>query len=95
MFVASLFGIVEAVWNTQISVLLGNLFNEHEPDVAVSFSLYRCIQSIMAAVTFSYCNALQLHWHMLLFVIWATAGLACFSYAYWSHLRRTHRNRLG
>lgn len=48
----------------------------------------------MAAVTFSYCNALELQWHVLLFVIWATAGLACFFYAHRAHLRNIHRTRL-
>ncbi|KAA0186940.1 hypothetical protein FBUS_03204 [Fasciolopsis buskii] len=94
MFVALLFGIVESVWNTQISVHLSTVFSAHEPDVAVSFSLFRCVQSIMAAVTFSYCNALELQWHVLLFVIWATAGLACFFYAHRAHLRNIHRTRL-
>ncbi|KAF7255276.1 hypothetical protein EG68_08265 [Paragonimus skrjabini miyazakii] len=85
MFVAALFGMVDAVWNTQISVLIGRVYgrDEEKDDVPVVFALYRCVQSVMAAITFAYCDQLLLHWHVLLYVLWASAGVAGFFYVHW------------
>ncbi|GAA49526.1 UNC93-like protein MFSD11 [Clonorchis sinensis] len=83
MFVAVLFGMVDAVWNTQMSVLIGDVYRSRPDDIPVAFALYRCIQSVLAAITFSYCNHLLLQWQVLIYILWATLGVGCYFYASW------------
>lgn len=75
---AALFGMVDAVWNTQLGVLIGSTYREHKEDIPVAFALYRCIQSVLTAISFSYASKLLLHWQVLIYVLLATLGVACF-----------------
>ncbi|CAI2738404.1 unnamed protein product [Dicrocoelium dendriticum] len=78
---AALFGMVDAVWNTQLGVLIGNTYRERKEDIPVAFALYRCVQSVLTAISFSYANKLLLHWQVMIYALWATFGVACFFHA--------------
>ncbi|CAL8070612.1 unnamed protein product [Calicophoron daubneyi] len=90
LFAGLLFGVVDSTWNTQISVMISKIYGSDESDVSSAFALFRCFQSVLVAVTFSYCDQLILLWQVIIYVCWATAGMVCFFIVSWTYVRRSN-----
>ncbi|KAJ3600891.1 hypothetical protein NHX12_031865 [Muraenolepis orangiensis] len=80
LFCSFLLGLGDSCFNTQLLSIVGFLFKE---DSAPAFAVFKFIQSIMAAVAFSYSNVLQLPWQLLLLVVTGFLGTMSFFVAEW------------
>uniref|UniRef100_A0A0X3PMP0 UNC93-like protein MFSD11 n=1 Tax=Schistocephalus solidus TaxID=70667 RepID=A0A0X3PMP0_SCHSO len=78
MTIAFLLGIVDSVWNTQISALIGRIYPDASQNTAAAFALYKFAQSVASAIAFFYSPHLLLHWQVLILAVTATLGAFCF-----------------
>nr|VZI02272.1 unnamed protein product [Spirometra erinaceieuropaei] len=78
MLTAFLLGVVDSVWNTQISALIGRIYPDASQNTAAAFALYKFVQSVTSAVAFFYSPHLLLHWQLLALAATATLGAFCF-----------------
>lgn len=76
-----LLGLGDSCFNTQLLSIVGFMFRE---DSAPAFAVFKFIQSIMAAVAFSYSNFLLLHWQLLILVLVGFLGTMTFFVAEWT-----------
>lgn len=76
-----LLGLGDSCFNTQLLSIIGFMFKD---DSAPAFAVFKFIQSIMAAVAFSYSNFLLLHWQLLILVLVGFLGTMTFFVAEWS-----------
>lgn len=76
-----LLGLGDSCFNTQLLSIIGFMFRD---DSAPAFAVFKFIQSIMAAVAFSYSNFLLLHWQLLILVLVGFLGTMTFFVAEWS-----------
>lgn len=76
-----LLGLGDSCFNTQLLSIIGFMFKD---DSAPAFAVFKFIQSIMAAVAFSYSNYLLLHWQLLILVLVGFLGTMTFFVAEWS-----------
>ncbi|CAL8301888.1 unnamed protein product [Merluccius merluccius] len=81
LFCSFLLGLGDSCFNTQLLSIVGFMFKE---DSAPAFAVYYFIQSIMAAIAFSYSNVLQLPWQLLLLVVTGFLGTLSFFAAEWA-----------
>ncbi|CAL8273878.1 unnamed protein product [Lota lota] len=80
LFCSFLLGLGDSCFNTQLLSIIGFLYKE---DSAPAFAVFKFIQSIMAAIAFSYSNVLQLPWQLLLLVVTGFMGTLSFFVAEW------------
>uniref|UniRef100_A0A8C5BXF7 Major facilitator superfamily domain containing 11 n=1 Tax=Gadus morhua TaxID=8049 RepID=A0A8C5BXF7_GADMO len=80
LFCSFLLGLGDSCFNTQLLSIIGFLYKE---DSAPAFAVFKFIQSIMAAIAFSYSNVLQLPWQLLLLVVTGFMGTLSFFLAEW------------
>ncbi|VDN11842.1 unnamed protein product [Dibothriocephalus latus] len=86
MTTALLLGIVDSVWNTQISALIGRIYPDASNNTAAAFALFKFVQvgvlfldvSVASAIAFFYSSHLLLHWQVLILAATATVGAFCF-----------------
>uniref|UniRef100_A0A672YNA6 Major facilitator superfamily domain containing 11 n=1 Tax=Sphaeramia orbicularis TaxID=375764 RepID=A0A672YNA6_9TELE len=76
-----LLGLGDSCFNTQLLSIIGFMFKD---DSAPAFAVFKFIQSIMAAVAFSYSNFLLLHWQLLILVLVGFLGTMTFFVAEWA-----------
>uniref|UniRef100_A0A672YNC2 Major facilitator superfamily domain containing 11 n=1 Tax=Sphaeramia orbicularis TaxID=375764 RepID=A0A672YNC2_9TELE len=76
-----LLGLGDSCFNTQLLSIIGFMFKD---DSAPAFAVFKFIQSIMAAVAFSYSNFLLLHWQLLILVLGGFLGTMTFFVAEWA-----------
>ncbi|XP_039595704.1 UNC93-like protein MFSD11 [Polypterus senegalus] len=70
-----LLGFGDSCFNTQLLSIVGFTFPQ---DSAPAFAVFKFIQSISAAVAFSYSNYLLLHWQLLILVLSGVLGTVTF-----------------
>ncbi|XP_057310453.1 UNC93-like protein MFSD11 [Hydractinia symbiolongicarpus] len=70
-----LLGFGDSSFNTQIYSILGTLYSD---DSAPAFALYKCIQSVAAAIAFAYGTKLVLRYQLLILVISGILGTLSF-----------------
>ncbi|CAL8311674.1 unnamed protein product [Arctogadus glacialis] len=80
LFCSFLLGLGDSCFNTQLLSMIAFLYKE---DSAPAFAVFYFIQSIMAAIAFSYSNVLQLPWQLLLLVVTGFMGTLSFFMAEW------------
>ncbi|XP_056432454.1 UNC93-like protein MFSD11 [Gadus chalcogrammus] len=80
LFCSFLLGLGDSCFNTQLLSMIAFLYKE---DSAPAFAVFYFIQSIMAAIAFSYSNVLQLPWQLLLLVVTGFMGTLSFFLAEW------------
>ncbi|KAG7266461.1 hypothetical protein CRUP_029420 [Coryphaenoides rupestris] len=80
LFSSFLLGLGDSCFNTQLLSIIGFVFKE---DSAPAFAVFKFIQSITAAVAFSYSNVLRLPWQLLLLVVTGFLGTLSFFTAEW------------
>jgi len=81
---AYMLGFGDASFNTQLYSILGTLYSE---DSAPAFALFKCIQSVAAAIGFAYGTVLVLKYQLLILVVTAFIGTLSFFYVERKHSR--------
>eukprot|EP00794_Sanderia_malayensis_P009173 gene9173-10146_t len=84
---AFLLGLGDSSFNTQLYSILGSLFSE---DSSSAFALFKCVQSVAAAIGFAYANSTPLKWQLLVLVITAFFGTISF-FSVEKKYRQQHR----
>ncbi|VDP74919.1 unnamed protein product [Echinostoma caproni] len=93
MLVSCFLGMVDSVWNTQLSSAISTIYRDDETNLTVTFSLFRFVHALMAAVTFAYCGYLALLGHVLIYAAWATVSMGNFFYVYRKYYKPITRQR--
>lgn len=74
-------GFADACYNTQCYSILGTLYSKES---APAFALFKCVQSLAAAIAFFYATHLDLHITILILAITASIGTVSFCAVEWS-----------
>ncbi|CAB3399983.1 unnamed protein product [Caenorhabditis bovis] len=66
LIISFLLGIADACWQTQLYVILGELYRD---ECIYAFAIYKFFQSLAACISFFYSAHLLLHWQLLILTI--------------------------
>ena len=75
MFASFLVGIGDACYNTQIYVILGNLYSDNSAPAFAVFSFGQCG---LSAISFVYSSYMLLNWQLLVLAIFSVLGTISF-----------------
>lgn len=81
-------GLGDACFNTQIYSILGSVYSDNS---GPAFALFKFTQSLSAACCFFYSSVLELHYHLIILVVFCTAGTLTFCIVEWEAHRKANK----
>uniref|UniRef100_A0A6A7FXZ9 UNC93-like protein MFSD11 n=1 Tax=Hirondellea gigas TaxID=1518452 RepID=A0A6A7FXZ9_9CRUS len=90
MLCSFLLGLGDACFNTQIYSILGSVYSDNS---GPAFALFKFTQSLSAACCFFYASVLELHYQLIILVIFCAAGTLTFCMVEWDAYRKENAKK--